>query len=367
MQSRRRRLHQLPGRRHGLRRVGRGAARVPGARSRRGRQPDATPALASWTIDLTAPATTITSSPPPFTAATDASFAFSAVDVGGSTVAAYECRVDDDAFAPCTSPADFSGLALGEHTFEVRATDAVGNIEATPASVSWTVSNFFAAADDVSGLEDTSSTVDVLGNDVTPQGAPVTVALAAPQSTRGGTLTVNESGEVIYAPPAELQRARLVRLHRQVRGRDDRPRDGDGPRHGRQRRAVVPRGWDRRDHRAGRLPAGLGLGSPSGTGRRDQPGAPLRAGWPVRARALRIWSADLPDRRPVLHARARGPRHRGRPGPPRRRRRHGQRRSRHLHGATHDHDRQRRRPAEHRAASPSPLRRRPRDALAAAG
>ncbi len=229
--------------------------------------PDATPALASWTIDLTAPATKITASPPPFTAATDASFAFSAVDVGGSTVAAYECRVDDDAFAPCTSPADFSGLALGEHTFEVRATDAVGNIEATPASLSWTVSNFFAAADDISGLEDTSSTVDVLGNDVTPQGAPVTVALAAPQSTRGGTLTVNEYGEVIYAPPENYNGLDSFDYTVRSGGVTTDPVTvtvhvtavNDAP--------SFHERWDRRDHRAGRLPAGLGLGSPSGTGR----------------------------------------------------------------------------------------------------
>ena len=164
---------------------------------------DATPAVSTWQIDLTAPATTISSSPPPFTAASVATFAFAGVDSGGSTVAAYECRVDDDDFAPCSSPAEYFGLDLGPHTFEVRATDGVGNVEATPAAVSWTVSDFFAQGDEASTLEDTPMTVDVLGNDVTPDGMPVTVTLVGAQSGQGGSLAVNGSGAIVYSPSAD--------------------------------------------------------------------------------------------------------------------------------------------------------------------
>ena len=39
----------------------------------------------------------------------------------------------------CTSPATFSGLAAGPHTFAVRAVDAAGNADPTPAIRSFTV------------------------------------------------------------------------------------------------------------------------------------------------------------------------------------------------------------------------------------
>ena len=68
----------------------------------------------------------------------DASFSFSRHD-GGSGVATFECRLDAGALAACTSPKDYTGLADGSHTFEVRAKDQAGNIDATPASFTWTI------------------------------------------------------------------------------------------------------------------------------------------------------------------------------------------------------------------------------------
>jgi hypothetical protein len=86
-------------------------------------------------VDLDPPETTITSGPSALSASPDATFAFTA-DEAGST---FECSVDGAAFVSCTSPATFTGLADGAHTFDVRATDGSGNTDATPDSASWTI------------------------------------------------------------------------------------------------------------------------------------------------------------------------------------------------------------------------------------
>ncbi|QJR16572.1 putative Ig domain-containing protein [Usitatibacter palustris] len=99
---------------------------------------DASPASHTWTIDLTAPETTITATPPTLTNGTGASFTFSGTDAG-SGVASFECNLDADPFAACTSPKTYVGLAAGSRTFRVRAIDAAGNTDATPATFTWTI------------------------------------------------------------------------------------------------------------------------------------------------------------------------------------------------------------------------------------
>jgi hypothetical protein len=102
---------------------------------------DASPATRSFTVataapaDTTAPDTTITSGPSATTSSTGASFAFDASEAGST----FECKLDAGAYAACTSPKDYSGLGAGPHTFSVRATDAAGNVDATPAAQTWTV------------------------------------------------------------------------------------------------------------------------------------------------------------------------------------------------------------------------------------
>jgi hypothetical protein len=98
-------------------------------------KPDPSPATYSWTIDPTAPETTIDSGPPSTTENTSATLRFSANETGTN----FECSLDNAAFAACTSPHDLTGLANGAHQFRVRAIDAAGNIDLTPASRSWTV------------------------------------------------------------------------------------------------------------------------------------------------------------------------------------------------------------------------------------
>ena len=43
------------------------------------------------------------------------------------------------AYAACASPKAYSGLSTGSHRFSVRATDAAGNSDASPATKTWTV------------------------------------------------------------------------------------------------------------------------------------------------------------------------------------------------------------------------------------
>jgi hypothetical protein len=85
--------------------------------------------------DTDPPDTTISSGPPALTSSQAATFVFTA-DEAGST---FECSLDGGALAACTSPASYTGLADGAHTFDVQATDGSSNTDSTPDSVSWTV------------------------------------------------------------------------------------------------------------------------------------------------------------------------------------------------------------------------------------
>jgi hypothetical protein len=90
---------------------------------------------ASPPSDTTAPETTIDSGPSGTVSSASASFGFSSSEAGST----FQCSLDGAAFASCSSPKDYTGLSDGSHTFEVKATDAAGNTDATPASRSWTV------------------------------------------------------------------------------------------------------------------------------------------------------------------------------------------------------------------------------------
>lgn len=87
-----------------------------------------TAAVHSWTVDLIGPTTTITGGPSGLISANSASFTFSAVDTGGSTVASYQCSLDGGAYTACSSGQTYSSLSEGAHSFAVRAVDAFGNI-----------------------------------------------------------------------------------------------------------------------------------------------------------------------------------------------------------------------------------------------
>jgi hypothetical protein len=89
----------------------------------------------SWTVDTTQPPdTSITSGPSGSVSATSASFGFSSSEPAST----FECSLDGATFSACTSPKEYSALANGEHTFQVRAI-GTGGTDPTPASRTWTV------------------------------------------------------------------------------------------------------------------------------------------------------------------------------------------------------------------------------------
>jgi hypothetical protein len=97
---------------------------------------DASPASASWTYqaaDTTPPETTIANGPPATTTNATVSFEFTSSETGSS----FACSLDGAGFAPCSSPVSYT-VSVGSHQFQVRAQDAAGNVDETPASRSWT-------------------------------------------------------------------------------------------------------------------------------------------------------------------------------------------------------------------------------------
>jgi glucose/arabinose dehydrogenase/PKD repeat protein len=85
--------------------------------------------------DTTPPDTTINSGPSGTIKQASASFTFSSSEANST----FECSLDSGAFSTCSSPKKYTGLANGSHTFRVKAKDAAGNIDVTPASRAWTV------------------------------------------------------------------------------------------------------------------------------------------------------------------------------------------------------------------------------------
>jgi hypothetical protein len=102
-----------------------------------GAQNTSVPALWSWTIDLTAPALQFTTTPAPITNSQTGNFAFTGTD-NGQPISEFECRLDSEAFAACTSPVNRTGLEKGPHSFEVRGRDGVGNWSA-PLRYDWRI------------------------------------------------------------------------------------------------------------------------------------------------------------------------------------------------------------------------------------
>ena len=81
------------------------------------------------------PQTTIDTPPPAASNDPTPTITFSSSKPNSS----FQCKVDAGAFAPCTSPITLAALADGPHSFEVLATDALGNTDPDAALANFSV------------------------------------------------------------------------------------------------------------------------------------------------------------------------------------------------------------------------------------
>lgn len=91
-----------------------------------------------WIVDITAPDTKIYSRPSDPSDSSTAYFEFGGLD-GETEISRLECKLDAGDFDLCDPKGTYLNLANGQHTFQVRAFDGVGNIDPTPATYTWTI------------------------------------------------------------------------------------------------------------------------------------------------------------------------------------------------------------------------------------
>ncbi|MDZ4675892.1 MAG: hypothetical protein SGI74_00140 [Oligoflexia bacterium] len=98
----------------------------------------ANPANYSWTIDTVAPVTQITAVTPTEDSTTSDTITFT---LSSNEAGTFECQLDGSGFSPCISPVTYNGLAATSHTFQARARDQAGNLDATGVTRTWDITS----------------------------------------------------------------------------------------------------------------------------------------------------------------------------------------------------------------------------------
>ena len=159
-----------------------------------------------------APDTEIQNAPPALASTRNASFQFGSPRPNSQ----FQCRLDGGDFSSCSSPYALGDLPEGSHTFEVRAFDANGNVDGSPAMYTWTVdvtapsvriatvSGSAPVVDGSAGTaagDDGSVTVDVFAGG-TASGSPVQSVTAARQPSGNYSARFGELGGGTYTARA---------------------------------------------------------------------------------------------------------------------------------------------------------------------
>ncbi|MBI4281845.1 lamin tail domain-containing protein [Candidatus Uhrbacteria bacterium] len=146
---------------------------------------DATAAAFTWEVDRTAPDTLLTQSPSALTKDAAAVFAFTASEAG----ATFGYALDGSAWQTAVSSLTIPGLADGEHTVTIRASDVAGNVDPTPAVATWTVDTLPPASPTLTSPVTVANYTTIAS----------TVTLTGTRED-GATITIDGSGDGITTP-----------------------------------------------------------------------------------------------------------------------------------------------------------------------
>lgn len=126
-------------------------------------------------IDTVAPVLTITEKPASVIGSATANFAFLATDLlADQNSIGFQCQIDTEAWKDCVSPLAYSGLAPGDHVFNIRAYDQalnISNIQSVNFRVDLTAPNLVIAQKPAAYINTKATT---LGFTASQQGTALT-------------------------------------------------------------------------------------------------------------------------------------------------------------------------------------------------
>lgn len=150
---------------------------------------DATPAAHQWSV--LPPTTTLITKPANPAMTTSAIFEF----ISPAPGATFECSLDFGVYAACTSPATFTNLGIGSHTFTVRAKDAAGTVDTNPPRYTWTV---------MSGPIKLILPGNIISFHSTLAGALASIPTGTPATVLAQSLVLVESGQLVANTGAQI-------------------------------------------------------------------------------------------------------------------------------------------------------------------